>query len=225
MKFARYEFGSLQPEPSPLRLLLDHSGIGFVERRFVEASVFRSPAFMRIFGLECDTQNNAVLISRLIHESDRARVAEVCRNALERPNEPFYRVSFRINRASDAEERLVHAAGRVRFGQGGALGTVSLFHDMTDIIEKGAANCTKQLARDARVPSACLRAARGLLDWSVQELADAAKVSISTVRRLEGEQDGTPVTPATGARIREALEAAGVGFLITSAGLIAICRE
>ena len=175
MKCPQDELGLLQGEACPLRLHLRDSGIGLVERWFLEPSVFRSSAFERIFGLDADARNSAVLISELIHEEDRARVEEVCRHALERPDEPFYRVNFRINRASDGEERLVHAAGTVHFGQGGALGTVSLFFDMTDIIRSGSASCGMQLPRGAPVPGACLRAARALLEWSAQELAEAAR--------------------------------------------------
>lgn len=54
-----------------------------------------------------------------------------------------------------------------------------------------------------------LRAARGLLGWSQADLAEAAKVSRSTVARSELQL----VSPESVATIRKALEKAGVIFV------------
>ena len=64
-------------------------------------------------------------------------------------------------------------------------------------------------------PSQC-RAARGLLDWTQQELADAAHVGVATVRQFEGE--GADARPATLAVIRRAFELAGVEFIDENGG-------
>jgi transcriptional regulator with XRE-family HTH domain len=57
-----------------------------------------------------------------------------------------------------------------------------------------------------------LRAARALKGWSQPEVATAAKVSTMTVKRAEG--SGKPPASADAvARIRAALEAAGVEFI------------
>jgi hypothetical protein len=58
-------------------------------------------------------------------------------------------------------------------------------------------------------PSQC-RAARGLLDWTQQDLADAARIGVATVRLFEGE--ATETRPATLAVVKQALELAGVEF-------------
>lgn len=55
------------------------------------------------------------------------------------------------------------------------------------------------------------RAARGWLDWGQQELADAAGVSLSTVRDFEKGRR-TPIGATLGA-MRAALEKAGVAFV------------
>jgi transcriptional regulator with XRE-family HTH domain len=58
-------------------------------------------------------------------------------------------------------------------------------------------------------PSQC-RAARGLIDWSQQQLADAAGIGVATIRLFEagkGDQRRSTLT-----LIRQALEAAGVEF-------------
>ena len=54
------------------------------------------------------------------------------------------------------------------------------------------------------------RAARGLLDWTQQELADAARIGIATVRLFESES--TEPRQATLAMLRQAFETAGVEF-------------
>jgi predicted transcriptional regulator len=64
-------------------------------------------------------------------------------------------------------------------------------------------------------PSQC-RAARGLLDWSQQALADRAKVGIVTVRQLEA---GThQPRRSTLDVVRRCLEAAGVVFIEENGG-------
>jgi predicted transcriptional regulator len=54
------------------------------------------------------------------------------------------------------------------------------------------------------------RAARGLLDWTQTQLAQASLVGLSTVRNFEGEHHDT--TLANLAAIRAAFEKAGVIF-------------
>lgn len=58
-----------------------------------------------------------------------------------------------------------------------------------------------------------IRAARALLRWSAQELADAANLGVATIRRIET-LDGTPLTHVrTLLAIQSALESAGVEFI------------
>ena len=51
------------------------------------------------------------------------------------------------------------------------------------------------------------RAARGLLGWTLQDLAQASEVSFETLSRFE---NGRPMRGSTAARIVAALEAQGV---------------
>jgi transcriptional regulator with XRE-family HTH domain len=63
-----------------------------------------------------------------------------------------------------------------------------------------------------------LRAARALLNWSAQELAEASKVSLATIRRAES-TDGMPsITTPNAITLRRALEAAGVQFISENGG-------
>lgn len=64
-------------------------------------------------------------------------------------------------------------------------------------------------------PSQC-RAARGLLDWSQQDLAGEARIGIVTVRQIEA--GSTSPRPATIVVVRQAFERAGVEFIDENGG-------
>jgi len=64
-------------------------------------------------------------------------------------------------------------------------------------------------------PAQC-RAARGLLDWSQQELADKAQVGVVTVRLLEAGSDRP--RRSTLEVVRRCLEAGGVEFIDENGG-------
>ena len=66
------------------------------------------------------------------------------------------------------------------------------------------------------ITSAQCRAARGLLDWTQQDLADRARVGIVTVRQVEAGL--TEPRRATLEVIRRALEVAGVEFIDDDGG-------
>jgi len=58
-----------------------------------------------------------------------------------------------------------------------------------------------------------IRAARGLLDWSQKQLADATKLSVQTIKRMEGVRGPEGSTAANVDAVRRVLEDAGVVFL------------
>jgi hypothetical protein len=64
------------------------------------------------------------------------------------------------------------------------------------------------------------RAARGLLDWTQQELADAAHVGVATVRLFEAEASDT--RHATLEVLRRAFELAGVEFTDENGGGVGV---
>ena len=58
-----------------------------------------------------------------------------------------------------------------------------------------------------------IRMARTSLGWSINTLAEASNVSISTVKRIETKTGFERATPANLRLIRTTLEAAGVEFI------------
>lgn len=58
-----------------------------------------------------------------------------------------------------------------------------------------------------------IRAARGLVDWSQQDLAEATKLSVQTIKRMEGPRGPEGSTEANVEAVRRALESAGIVFL------------
>jgi hypothetical protein len=66
--------------------------------------------------------------------------------------------------------------------------------------------------------SAQIRAARALIRWSAQQLADASAVGVTTIRRAELTDSETKLTRVNDQAIRRTLEAAGVEFIDAAGG-------
>jgi transcriptional regulator with XRE-family HTH domain len=60
------------------------------------------------------------------------------------------------------------------------------------------------------------RAARGLVDWTQQDLAEAARIGVATIRQFEG--GATEPRQATLIVLRQAFESAGVEFIDENGG-------
>jgi len=63
------------------------------------------------------------------------------------------------------------------------------------------------------ITGAQLRAARALLRWSADDLAEKSMIGVATIRRAEGREGPLGVTAANESAIRSALESAGVVFV------------
>ena len=70
----------------------------------------------------------------------------------------------------------------------------------------------------APLTSAQIRAARALLRWSAEDLAQASALGIATIRRAELTDQHTSLTTANDLAIRRALESAGVLFISENGG-------
>jgi predicted transcriptional regulator len=64
-----------------------------------------------------------------------------------------------------------------------------------------------------------LKAARELVAWSQEDLAEKSGVSLSTIQRLEAADGDLGGRPATGEKIIAALEKAGIEFLDDGQGV------
>jgi hypothetical protein len=63
-----------------------------------------------------------------------------------------------------------------------------------------------------------IRAARALLRWRAEDLAENSAVGVATVRRAELSEGETSMTAANDAAVRRALETAGVEFIDQNGG-------
>jgi hypothetical protein len=63
-----------------------------------------------------------------------------------------------------------------------------------------------------------IRAARALIRWSAQQLADASAVGVTTIRRAELTASETKLTRVNDQAVRRTLEAAGVEFIDAEGG-------
>jgi hypothetical protein len=66
--------------------------------------------------------------------------------------------------------------------------------------------------------SAQIRAARALIRWSAEDLANHCAVSVTTIRRAELMPSATALTRVNDHVIRQALEKAGVEFIDENGG-------
>lgn len=66
--------------------------------------------------------------------------------------------------------------------------------------------------------SAQIRAARALIKWTAEQLAEKSAVSLRTIRRAELADGETGITAPNELAIRQALEAAGVEFIEANGG-------
>lgn len=70
----------------------------------------------------------------------------------------------------------------------------------------------------SHITGAQIRAGRALVRWRAEDLAQAAKIGVATVRRAEGEDGRTALTSANEIALRAALEAVGVHFIAENGG-------
>jgi len=76
----------------------------------------------------------------------------------------------------------------------------------------------KSIGKSKPLTSPQIRAARGLLRWSAEDLAREAALGLATIRRAEGAENETSMTAANGLAVRRALEEAGVEFIDENGG-------
>ncbi|WP_349371116.1 helix-turn-helix transcriptional regulator [Salinarimonas sp.] len=73
-----------------------------------------------------------------------------------------------------------------------------------------------------RITSEQVRAARGLLRWTQQKLAEESGVSLPTIKRLEAEAGPVGGLNMTATTLRRAFEDAGVVFIDANGGGVGV---
>ena len=114
--------------------------------------------------------------------------------------------------------RFRHADNRIRWHQsraapqldehGALIAWIGVSLDIHDLI----AGQSDQIS----ITGAQIRGARGILNWSVRDLALATGISVAVLRRLEGFDGPAKGDPPAAKAIRHALEAAGIEFVTTT---------
>ena len=144
-----------------------------------------------------------------VHPNDRDRVRAAYRTALARSD--VYNVDYRVmTRAGtyrwfNARSAPVRdASGAIREWQGVML---PIEDQHRPVVGEAGGDDVPTLT------GAQIRGARGLLDWSLAQLASASGVSVSTIKRMEDGSEGT-TRPVKAEAVRRALQAGGVAFRI-----------
>ena len=164
-------------------------------------------AFCRITGQtleECRSEGWA----QSVHPDDRTRVIANFRAALR--NGGLYDVEYRIRTVDGTYRRILVRAAPVRDRSG----TVLEWHGVTlplDTVQEPLSPYVEDGNDLPALTGAQIRGARGLLDWSLAQLASASGVSVSTIKRMEdGSESST--RPSKSGAVRRALQTGGVAF-------------
>jgi PAS domain-containing protein len=143
-----------------------------------------------------------------VDPDDKAMVLQAWENAVHR------RAPFAVNhrcQQPDGNMRWYQARAAPQLDDHGSpIAWIGVSLDVHDLIAGQADRAT--------ITGAQIRGARGILNWSVRDLADAAAVSVAVLRRLEGFDGPAKGDPPAAHAIRQALEGAGVEFFSSALG-------
>jgi PAS domain S-box-containing protein len=148
----------------------------------------------------------------VIHPEDRARTREAWTSAV--AHQGLYDTDYRIL-CEDGVYRWFNARGAPILNRDGSIREwvgVCLSITGSKRFQKEAATTPVQ---DERLTAGQVRAARALLGWNGDRLAEATGISISTIARVEDDGKSGSVRVGTLLTVRQALEAAGVVFIWT----------
>jgi PAS domain S-box-containing protein len=148
----------------------------------------------------------------LVHEEDRDRTLSAWNAAITLKSD--YAVEHRVRQPDGSYRWMLSRAAPIMLETGAVREWVGMSSDIHDSKVWPATTGAEQTI----LTGAQLRAGRGIVNWSVRELSEAAKISSSTIRRLE-ESNGSPATVEPSLTpLQSALEAAGVEFLFPPNG-------
>ena len=143
-----------------------------------------------------------------VYSGDKAKVLLAWENAV-RQHTPFA-VNHRFQQSDNKMRWHQSRAAPQLDGHGKLIAWIGVSLDIHDLIagepDQGS------------ITGAQIRGARGILNWSVRDLALAAGFSVAVLRRLEGYDGPAKADPLAANAIRQALEKAGVEFFTTALG-------
>jgi PAS domain S-box-containing protein len=168
-----------------------------------------APAWRALTGQTIEEFRNSGWLDA-VHPDDRGRTALAWHQAVARS--ATYHAQYRLRTASGGYDWFNVRAAAVRDATGAVREWMGLLQPLHD----GGA-CRPSDTRPV-ITGAQIRAGRGLLRWSEEDLSKAARVSRSTVRRAE-EVDGVPAARFENLQaIRTALEEAGIALTFPLTG-------
>ena len=148
----------------------------------------------------------------IVHPDDRERTLKAWNAAINLKNE--YQIEHQVRQPDGSYRWMISRAAPIMLETGAVREWVGMSSDIHDRKVWPATSGSEQSV----LTGAQLRAGRGVVNWSVRELAEAAHISSSTIRRLE-ESNGPPATVEQSlAPLQTALENAGVEFLFPPNG-------
>lgn len=157
---------------------------------------------------------------KAIHPDDREQIRGAFANAVSQKT--VYEAECRVRRA-DGTYRWIDVRGAPALrSDGTVVQWVGICVEAMPRVSDGsiipsADDSQDKVEFDQQPTHAQIRGARGILGWSVGDLAAAAGVSVSTIRRIEdGEIESIRRTSLV--RIRAALENAGIAFFFPARG-------
>ncbi len=157
---------------------------------------------------------------RVIVPDDRARAREQVRTLLE-AGRPFA-MSKMLRLAGGGQGRFRFAYAPMR-DERGTIRNWTIMASRLDGPMTAAMDEPAQQGFESGIGGRHLCAARGLLGWSMQDLAAFSGLSLSSVRRLE--DDGEALTSRTRCTAIAALRKAGIVFMLTDGNAVAVYRK
>lgn len=161
-----------------------------------------------------------------VHPDDMSRVASAWRTAV--AHGTHYNTDYRL-RCADGSYRWFNARGVPMHNDDGE--TTSWFGVILAIPGSSRPSRSSDAVHRGRPPDqlehvapATLRAARAILDWSADKLAERAGVARSTVRRLEENAPSSIPRKASVQKILSVLAAEGIRFVTSGSQIIGILQ-
>lgn len=146
----------------------------------------------------------------LLHQDDREVALKCWAVAVETGR--LYCVEYRLRQPDGSYRWYRCKAVPVTNPDGGTRDWMGIF---TDVHHE---RLFSQLGAISRLTGAQLRGARGMLNWSVKQLAARIGMSSAVVRRFEEQNGDLRLPEDTMLRLRDTLSAAGIEFIFPAAG-------